>query len=98
MAKRLDLIQRYNASDRLNHWLVAITFILLALSGLALFHPAFFFFTNLLGGGPWTRILHPFIGIAMFAGFVGMMVRFWNDNHITELPKMTANGSVRWAM
>ena len=63
MTNRTDLIQRYNASDRANHWFVAITFILLALSGLALFHPAFFFFTNLLGGGPWTRILHPFIGI-----------------------------------
>ncbi|MHB8167725.1 MAG: formate dehydrogenase subunit gamma [Sulfuricella sp.] len=83
MSKRLDLIQRYNASDRLNHWFVAITFILLALSGLALFHPAFFFLTDLFGGGPWTRILHPFIGVAMFVGFVDMMVRFWNDNHIT---------------
>jgi formate dehydrogenase subunit gamma len=83
MTNRTDLIQRYNASDRANHWFVAITFILLALSGLTLFHPAFFFFTNLLGGGPWTRILHPFIGIAMFAGFVGMMVRFWSVNRIT---------------
>ncbi|MHB1174171.1 MAG: formate dehydrogenase subunit gamma [Sulfuriferula sp.] len=84
MSKQSDLIQRYNTSDRANHWFVAITFIMLALSGLALFHPAFFFFTNLFGGGPWTRILHPFIGVVMFAGFVGMMVRFWGDNRITE--------------
>ena len=84
MSKRPDLLQRYKASDRANHWFVAITFILLALSGLALFHPAFFFFSHLLGGGPWTRILHPFIGIAMFIGFVGMMMHFWNDNSITK--------------
>ncbi|MHB1375381.1 MAG: formate dehydrogenase subunit gamma [Thauera sp.] len=77
------LIKRYTASDRFNHWTVAITFILLALSGLALFHPAFFFLTHLFGGGPWTRILHPFVGVVLFAGFVGMMLRFWKLNRIT---------------
>lgn len=77
------LIKRYTASDRLNHWTVAITFMLLALSGLALFHPAFFFLTHLFGGGPWTRILHPFAGVLLFAGFVGMMLRFWKLNRIT---------------
>lgn len=78
------LIKRYTASDRLNHWTVAITFMLLALSGLALFHPAFFFLTHLFGGGPWTRILHPFAGVLLFAGFVGMMLRFWKLNRITD--------------
>jgi formate dehydrogenase subunit gamma len=36
-------IQRYTARERSNHWVVAIAFVLAALSGLALFHPAFFF-------------------------------------------------------
>ncbi|WP_296820965.1 hypothetical protein [Thiobacillus sp.] len=36
-------IRRYSARERSNHWLVAISFVLAALSGLALFHPAFFF-------------------------------------------------------
>lgn len=35
-------IVRYTAPERLNHWIVGICFILLALSGLAFFHPAFF--------------------------------------------------------
>src|SRR5438034_251912 len=48
-----DLIERYHPADRANHWLTAITFILLAASGLALFHPAFFFLSHLFGGGPW---------------------------------------------
>ena len=59
-----DLV-RYNASERANHWVVGICFILLALSGLAFFHPAFFPLTQLFGGGPWTRILHPYIGVVM---------------------------------
>jgi len=77
---KADLIERYEPADRINHWLVAITFVLLALSGLALFHPAMFFLTNLFGGGPWTRILHPFIGLVMFVAFVGLALRFWRHN------------------
>lgn len=75
-----NLIERYESSDRINHWLVAITFVLLALSGLALFHPSMFFLTNLFGGGPWTRILHPFIGLVMFLSFLGLAIRFWRHN------------------
>jgi formate dehydrogenase subunit gamma len=75
-----NLIERYQAGDRLNHWLVALTFILLALSGLALFHPAMFWLTNLFGGGQWTRILHPFIGLVMFLAFVALAIRFWHHN------------------
>jgi formate dehydrogenase subunit gamma len=73
-------LKRYTAGERANHWLVAITFVLLALSGLAFFHPAFFPLTQLFGGGPWTRILHPYIGVVMALGFVLMVIRFWRLN------------------
>lgn len=75
-------IRRYDANERLNHWIVAILFILLAASGLAFFHPAFWFLSVLLGGGAWARILHPFIGVLMFAFFFVMAMRYWNDNKI----------------
>ena len=78
-----DLV-RYNASERANHWVVGICFILLALSGLAFFHPAFFWLTNLFGGGPWTRILHPYIGVIMAVGFLLMFFRFWQLNIIKD--------------
>jgi formate dehydrogenase subunit gamma len=48
---------------------VAILFFMAGLSGLALFHPALFWLSNLFGGGPWTRILHPFMGVLMFVLF-----------------------------
>lgn len=76
------VVQRYTANDRSNHWLTAITFVLLALSGLALFHPAMFWLTALFGGGTWTRILHPFVGLVMFASFTGLVLRFWHHNLI----------------
>ena len=84
MSSETNLVQRHSTNERINHWVVAITFIMLALSGLALFHPAFFFLTNLFGGGTWSRILHPFIGVVMFVSFLGLAARVWKDNHITN--------------
>jgi len=78
-----NLIERYHPADRANHWLTAITFILLAASGLALFHPAFFFLSHLFGGGPWMRILHPFIGVVMAVSFYFLAHRFFADNLMT---------------
>ena len=75
-------IRRYDANERLNHWAVAILFILLAASGLAFFHPAFWFLSALLGGGNWARILHPFLGVLMFVLFLVMAMRYWDDNRI----------------
>ena len=75
-------IQRYTPSERTNHWAVAILFVLAGLSGLALFHPALFWLSNLFGGGVWTRILHPFLGVAMFVLFLIMALRFARHNHL----------------
>lgn len=64
------VIQRYTANERSNHWFTAILFILLALSGLAMFHPAMSWLYGIFGGGQWTRILHPFFGVLMFVSFM----------------------------
>jgi formate dehydrogenase subunit gamma len=77
-------IERYTANERVNHWFTAITFVILALSGLALFHPSMYWLTNLLGGGTWTRILHPFIGVAMFVSFFVLAWGFWTHNKLTR--------------
>ncbi len=76
-------LQRYTAQERSNHWVVGICFILLALSGLAFFHPAFFPLAQLFGGGVWARILHPFIGVIMAVSFLAAFLRFRNLNRMT---------------
>jgi formate dehydrogenase subunit gamma len=74
------VVDRYTASARLNHWITAASLVLLALSGLALFHPRLFFLTGLFGGGAITRFLHPWIGVVLFFGFLGLFLRFWKQN------------------
>lgn len=77
-------IKRYSPGERTNHWIIAFTFILLALSGLALFHPSMYWLSNLFGGGPWTRILHPIIGVVMFVCFVVFAGHMWRQNMMTK--------------
>ena len=78
------LIERYNPNERTNHWITAITFVCLALSGLAMFHPSMSWLALLFGGGQWTRILHPFVGVVMFISFAILVLRFWHHNHFEK--------------
>ncbi|MEZ2128770.1 MULTISPECIES: formate dehydrogenase subunit gamma [unclassified Sinorhizobium] len=73
-------VDRYSGGARINHWITAISLVLLALSGLALFHPRLFFLSGLFGGGPLTRIIHPWIGVVLFFSFFGLFLRFWKLN------------------
>jgi len=38
-SERRATLARYSSGERTNHWLIALAFVLAALSGLALFHP-----------------------------------------------------------
>jgi formate dehydrogenase subunit gamma len=73
-------VDRYTTAARINHWITAASLVLLALSGLSLFHPRLFFLTALFGGGENTRALHPWIGVVLFFGFLGLFLRFWKAN------------------
>src|SRR6201992_3926256 len=72
-------IIRYSAAHRINHWMTAVCFVLLLLSGLAVFDPMLFFLSNLFGGGQWMRAAHPWIGCVLFVSYMGMIVQFWRD-------------------
>lgn len=73
-------VDRYSGAERANHWVTAITLILLAISGLAFFHPSLFFLTGLFGGGSAARMLHPWIGVLLFFSFSRLFLRFWREN------------------
>jgi formate dehydrogenase subunit gamma len=74
------IVDRYTTAARINHWITAASLVLLAISGLALFHPILYFLTSLFGGGSNTRAIHPWIGVVLFFGFFGLFLRFWKAN------------------
>jgi len=71
---------RYTAATRVNHWITGACFVLLMLSGLAMFHPMLFFLSALFGGGQWTRAIHPWIGIVLLVSYTGLVIQLWRDN------------------
>lgn len=82
--KQDSFVPRYNAAERSTHWTLALSFVVAAISGLALFHPAFWFLSSFLGGGVWSRTLHPWAGLLMCAAFVPMALWYWRDNLIRD--------------
>ncbi|MGM4916278.1 formate dehydrogenase subunit gamma [Tardiphaga sp. 813_E8_N1_3] len=76
-------IVRYPTVTRVNHWITAGCFVLLVLSGLAMFHPMLFFLTEFFGGGQWARAAHPWIGTILLLSYGGMIVQFWRDELFT---------------
>ena len=74
------VVDRYTTGARINHWITAASLVLLALSGLALFHPSLYGLSGLFGGGPNTRAIHPWIGVVLFFSFCGLFIRFWKLN------------------
>lgn len=73
-------VDRYTVAARINHWITAISMVLLFLSGIALFYPTFYGLTALFGGGQYTRALHPWFGVVLTLGFIGLFFRFWRHN------------------
>ena len=84
MSDPKNVVSRYTTAARINHWITAASLILLALSGLALFHPSLFFLTNLFGGGQMTRAIHPWIGVVLAVSFTGLFIRFFSLNFWTR--------------
>ena len=88
------VVDRYTTGARINHWITAASLVLLALSGLALFHPSLFFLSGLFGGGSTTRMIHPWIGVVLFFSFIGLFFRFWRLNLWVRIGK-SSEGRLR---
>jgi formate dehydrogenase subunit gamma len=61
---------RHPAYTRVLHWSVALFFVLALLSGFAIYTPWLYrWLTPLFGGGPMTRLLHPWFSVGFVALF-----------------------------
>jgi len=66
-----DELLRHPVYTRVLHWSVAAFFVLALLSGFAIYTPWLYrWFAPLFGGGPMTRLLHPWFGLGFAACFV----------------------------
>jgi formate dehydrogenase subunit gamma len=81
---RTDQLVRHPVHTRVLHWSVAIFFILALLSGFAIYSSWLYrWLTPLFGGGPMTRLLHPWFSTAFVVVFALQFVNWlapmtWN--------------------
>jgi formate dehydrogenase subunit gamma len=81
---------RHPVYTRVLHWSVAITFILSLLSGFAIYSPWLYrWLTPLFGGGPMTRFLHPWFGLAFDVVFFFQFLNWF-------APMRWTNSDRRW--
>jgi formate dehydrogenase subunit gamma len=69
-------VLRYNFKERLTHWVAALSYLYLLLTGLAFWSPWCFWIAALMGGGQASRMLHPWMGL-IFAVCVVVMFGMW---------------------
>ena len=69
-------VLRYPFVERANHWIAAISYIYLLLTGLAFWSPWLFWLAWLMGGAQISRTLHPWVGLFFFCA-VTRMYGYW---------------------
>jgi len=89
-------ITRYGHGERLTHWAVALAYLVLFFSGLAMFHPFFFWLSGVFGGAAFMRVLHPFVGVAFAVLFYAWAAQLWRDNLLLPSDRPWISGMFRY--
>lgn len=80
-------ILRYTLIERVMHWLAALSYIYVLLTGLAFYSPHLYWLATILGGAPTSRFWHPWLGVG-FALTIVWMLRAWRaDMRITAVDR-----------
>lgn len=80
----MNPILRYSLLERVMHWVAAIAYAYVLLTGLAFYSPHLYWIATILGGAPTSRFWHPWLGV-VFALTIVWMLRVWSaDMRITS--------------
>jgi formate dehydrogenase subunit gamma len=77
-------ILRYTLAERTIHWLSALTYGYVLLTGLAFYTPHLYWIATLLGGAPTSRFWHPWIGVLFIVSVLWMLQTWIADMRITD--------------
>lgn len=69
----MDEIERYRKPTRVLHWVIAVSFVALFLTGLVLFVPALGF----LAQDSWTRVFHRIMAVIFVAAPIAYLILNW---------------------
>jgi len=81
------MILRYTMIERTIHWITALTYTYVLLTGLAFYSPHLYWMAALLGGAPTSRFWHPVIALVFLAGIIWMLQAWRADMEITPVDR-----------
>jgi formate dehydrogenase subunit gamma len=76
-------IIRYTLSERVNHWIGALSYIYLLITGLAFWSPYLYWLAAVVGGGAAARAWHPWFGLIFTLSLFVTFVQWHRDMQIT---------------
>jgi formate dehydrogenase subunit gamma len=74
-----DVIVRYTFGERANHWLGALSYIYLLMTGLAFWSPYLYWLAAIVGGAAIARFWHPWLGL-VFSASLFWTLREWRQD------------------
>jgi formate dehydrogenase subunit gamma len=80
-------VLRYAFHERAWHWVAALSYLYLLLSGLAFWSPWLFWIATYLGGGQIARTYHPWFGVAFAIGVCAMYVMWSKQMGVTDVDR-----------
>src|SRR5467141_1198465 len=79
-----ETIVRYTFGERVNHWIGALSYSYLLMTGLAFWSPYLYWLAAVVGGGPTARAWHPWFGLIFTASLLWTFKDWSGDMKIDE--------------
>jgi formate dehydrogenase subunit gamma len=77
-------ILRYTFGERVNHWIGAVAYTYLLITGLAFWSPYMYWLAAIVGGGPAARFSHPWAGLIFTASLFWTFKEWHGDMKIND--------------
>jgi formate dehydrogenase subunit gamma len=84
------LIVRYTLGERVNHWIGALSYTYLLVTGLAFWSPSLYWLAAVVGGGPAARFWHPWLGLIFTASLLLTFKQWHRDMRIDDADRAWA--------
>jgi len=91
-----DAIERYTLAERIIHWISALSYVYVLLTGAAFYSPHLYWIAALLGGAPTSRYWHPWVALIFTASLLRMLRLWRNDMRITAADRKWARAMPRY--
>ncbi|HTV59503.1 MAG TPA: formate dehydrogenase subunit gamma [Verrucomicrobiae bacterium] len=79
-----EQISRYSFGERANHWIGALAYTYLLVTGLAFWSPYLFWLAVIVGGGSTARFWHPWLGLVFSASVFWTFKEWHGDMQVNE--------------